>query len=78
MQNGAWDTAASLLDEAMGLDRQVPNVVEALNRINRIRQAISDMHAALSRSDLPRAGQLAGLADSLADDLLTSLPGLRE
>ena len=76
MQNGAWDTAASLLDEAMRLDRQVPNVVEAINSINRIRQAITDMHAALSSSDFPRAGQLAGLADSLADDLLTSLPGL--
>lgn len=78
LQNAAWDNAASLFEEALQLNRQVPNVVEVLNRINRIRQAISGMHTALSQSDFPRAGQLAGLADSLTEDLMASLPGLGE
>ncbi|KMY65559.1 hypothetical protein AAU61_21640 [Desulfocarbo indianensis] len=78
LQNGAWDNAATLFGEAMQLNREVPNVVGVLNRVNQIRQAIVDMHGALSRAEYSRAGQLAGLADSLAEELRSSLPALSE
>ena len=73
LKNGAWDNAASLFEEALRLNRQVPNVVEVLNQVNRIRQAKTEMHAALFRAEFDRADQLAGLADSLAKDLLESI-----
>lgn len=78
LQNGAWDNAASFLSEALRLNREVPNVGSVLNRVNQIRQAIADMHGALSRSEYSRAGQLAGLADALAEELRSSLPALSE
>ena len=76
LQNGAWDTAADLLGEALRLNREVPNVLGVLNQVNRIIQARDQMYSALSRCEFPRAGQMAGLADSLVNELLASLPAL--
>jgi len=78
LKNGAWDSSVALLEEALQLNRQVPNAVEVLKRVNRIRQAITEMHAALSHAEYVRAEQLAGLADALAENLLESIPALRE
>ena len=78
LRNGLWDKAAALFERALQLDNQAPNVVEVLHRINQIRQARGNMHEALMRSDFSLAGELAGLVDSLAEQLLESLPAVWE
>jgi len=73
-----WGAALRSFEEARRINRDGPNIGEILELLNRIQDNRREMDLAVNMADFERAGQLAGLVDSLAAELASQLSPIKE
>lgn len=67
--SGQWSTGLRCFEEVLTINRDIPNVPEIVERLNLIQVNRRNLEAAIGEADFPKAAQLAGLVDSLAEEM---------